>query len=110
MIQAPAPARLIEGGLPTEATVAQVMVANYADHLPLHRQAQIHARQGVRLDRSTLADWSRARRLVAGARSRPVAGAAEALGEALRRRDGRAGARSWPRPHEDEPEREIRGR
>ena len=58
VIQAPAPARLIEGGLPTEATVAQVIVSKYADHVPLHRQAQIYARQGVRLDRSTLADWT----------------------------------------------------
>ena len=57
VMQAPAPARLIEGGLPTEATVAQVLVSKYADHLPLYRQAQIYARQGVRLDRSTLADW-----------------------------------------------------
>ena len=55
--QAPAPARLIEGGLPTDATVAQVIVSKYADHLPLYRQAQIFARQGVILDRSTLADW-----------------------------------------------------
>jgi transposase len=57
MVQAPAPARLIEGGLPTEATVAQVLVAKFADHLPLYRQAQIYGRQGVDLDRSTLADW-----------------------------------------------------
>ena len=57
MVQAPAPARLIEGGIPTEATVAQVLVSKYADHLPLYRQAQIYARQGVDLDRSTLADW-----------------------------------------------------
>ena len=56
--QAPAPARLIEGGLPTEATVAHVVVAKYADHLPLYRQAQIWARQGINLDRSTLADWA----------------------------------------------------
>ena len=55
--QAPAPARLIEGGLPTDALVAQVLVSKYADHLPLYRQAQIFARQGVVLDRSTLADW-----------------------------------------------------
>ena len=55
--QAPAPARLIEGGIPTEATVAHVLVAKYADHLPLYRQARIYARQGVSLDRSTLADW-----------------------------------------------------
>src|SRR3954454_13023941 len=57
VVQAPAPARLIEGGLPTDATVAQVLVSKYADHLPLYRQAQIYARQGVDLDRSTLADW-----------------------------------------------------
>jgi transposase len=57
VVQAPAPARLIEGGLPTEAAVAHVIVAKYADHLPLYRQAQIYARQGVQLDRSTLADW-----------------------------------------------------
>jgi len=57
VVQSPAPARLIEGGLPTEATVAQVLVSKYADHLPLYRQAQIYARQGIALDRSTLADW-----------------------------------------------------
>ena len=54
--QAPAPARLIEGGIPTEATVAHVLVSKYADHPPLYRQSQILARQGVNLDRSTLAD------------------------------------------------------
>ena len=57
VVQAPAPARLIEGGLPTDGTVAQVLVSKYADHLPLYRQAQIYARQGLMLDRSTLADW-----------------------------------------------------
>lgn len=46
-----------EGGLPTEATVAQVLESKYADHPPLDRQAQIYARQGIVLDRSTLADW-----------------------------------------------------
>ena len=55
--QAAAPARLIPGGMPTEATVAHVLVSKYADHLPLYRQAQIYSRQGVDLDRSTLADW-----------------------------------------------------
>jgi transposase len=58
VVQAPAPARLIEGGIPTEATVAHVVVGKYADHLPLYRQAQIYARQGINLDRSTLADWT----------------------------------------------------
>jgi transposase len=57
VVQALAPARLIEGGMPTEATIAQVLVSKYADHLPLYRQAQIYARQGIGLDRSTLADW-----------------------------------------------------
>ena len=57
VVQAPAPARLIEGGIPTEALVAHVAVSRYADHQPLYRQAQIMARQGVTLDRSTLAFW-----------------------------------------------------
>src|ERR1700688_2156020 len=51
VVQAPTPARLIEGGMPTEATIAQVLVSKYADHLPLYRQAQIYARQGIDLDR-----------------------------------------------------------
>jgi len=57
VVQAPAPARLIPGGMPTEATVAHVLVSKYADHLPLYRQAQIYSRQGIDLDRSTLAAW-----------------------------------------------------
>ena len=57
VVQAPAPARIVEGGIPTEALIAQVLVSKYADHLPLYRQAQIDARQGIQLDRSTLADW-----------------------------------------------------
>lgn len=57
VVQRPAPPRLIEGGIPTEALVAQIVVSRFADHLPLYRQAQILARQGVPLDRSTLAAW-----------------------------------------------------
>lgn len=57
VLQADAPARLIEGGLPTEAMVAQVLVARYADHLPLYRQAQMLARQGIVLGRDVLAAW-----------------------------------------------------
>jgi transposase len=57
VVQAPAPPRIVEGGIPTEALIAQVLVSKYADHLPLYRQAQIYARQGIQLDRSTLADW-----------------------------------------------------
>jgi transposase len=43
--------------MPTEATIASVIVSKYADHLPLYRQSQIYARQGVDIDRSTLAFW-----------------------------------------------------
>jgi len=57
VVQAPAPNRLIEGGLPTETFVADVLVSKYADHLPLYRQCQILAREGVNIDRSTLAHW-----------------------------------------------------
>src|SRR5665647_2128630 len=42
---------------PTEALLAQVIVSKYSEHLPLYRQAQLFARHGVPLDRSTLADW-----------------------------------------------------
>ena len=58
VLQAAAPARLIEGGMPTEATVAHVLVARYADHLPLYRQARILARQGIEIGRAILADWT----------------------------------------------------
>lgn len=44
-------------GRHTETLIAQVLVAEYADHLPLYRQAQIYAREGIQLDRFTLADW-----------------------------------------------------
>src|SRR3954464_1163663 len=57
VVQAPAPERPITGGMATEALLAQVLVAKFCDHLPLYRQAQIFARQGIALDRSTLCDW-----------------------------------------------------
>ena len=57
MRQAKAPAHLIEGGLPTEGALAQVLVSKYADHAPLYRQCQALRRSGLRLDRSTLAGW-----------------------------------------------------
>src|SRR5258707_3225531 len=55
--QAAAPERLIAGGLATPALLAQVLVSKYCDHTPLYRQAQIFARHGVELERSTLAGW-----------------------------------------------------
>ncbi len=57
VVQAPAPERLIKGGLPTEAMVASVLVGKYAWHLPLHRQAQMLAVQGLDIKRAILAFW-----------------------------------------------------
>ena len=57
VIEAPAPARPIDRGLPGPGLLAHVLVSKYGDHLPLYRQSQIYAREGVDLDRSTLAGW-----------------------------------------------------
>ena len=57
--QAPAPARIVAGGLPTEALLAHVLVSKYGDGVPLYRQCQILARGGIQLDRATLCDWVR---------------------------------------------------
>jgi transposase len=57
VVQAPAPERLIKGGLPTEAMVAYVLVAKYAWHLPLYRQAQMLLAQGLDIKRAILAFW-----------------------------------------------------
>lgn len=54
---APAPSLPIRRGRATAALLAHVLVAKYADHLPLYRQSAIYARDGVELERSTLADW-----------------------------------------------------
>ena len=55
--QAPAPSLPIRRGLAGPGLLAHVLVAKYSDHLPLYRQAEIYAREGIELDRSTLADW-----------------------------------------------------
>ena len=57
VVQAPAPERLIKGGLPTEAMVAYVLTSRYAWHLPLYRQAQMLLSQGIEIHRATLAFW-----------------------------------------------------
>jgi transposase len=74
IVQAEAPSRPIERGLAGPGLLAHVLVSKYCDHLPLYRQSEIYAREGVELDRSTLADW-------VGGTSRLV----EPLVEALRR-------------------------
>jgi transposase len=55
--QAPLPSRPIERGRPGPGLLAHVLVNKYADHLPLYRQSQIFKRDGIDLERSTLADW-----------------------------------------------------
>jgi transposase len=55
--QSPMPSRPIEKGRPGPGLLAHVLVNKYADHCPLYRQSQIFAREGVDLDRSTLAGW-----------------------------------------------------
>jgi transposase len=57
VVEAPAPSRTIERGLAGPGLLAHVLVAKYADHCPLFRQSEIYAREGVELDRSTLAGW-----------------------------------------------------
>ena len=57
IVQSPMPSLPIERGRPGSGLLAHVLVAKYADHLPLYRQSGIYAREGVELERSTLADW-----------------------------------------------------
>ena len=101
VVQAPAPARLIEGGLPTEQLVAHVLVAKYADHTPLYRQSPDSGAPGHRdrpLGAGLLGRLCRGRDQAAVAAD---ARGAAALDQAVRRRDDGAGARSRTRPHQD---------
>ena len=77
IFQAPMPSRPIERGRPGPGLLAHVLVSKYADALPLYRQSQIFAREGVDLDRSTLADW-------VGASTRLLEPLADAIGRHVR--------------------------
>ncbi|PHX33878.1 hypothetical protein AO282_06835 [Pseudomonas amygdali pv. morsprunorum] len=57
IIELPMPAQVIDKGIPTAGLLAQVMVAKFADHLPLYRQEKIFGRAGLTIARSTLARW-----------------------------------------------------
>ena len=57
VVQAPAPARPIPGGMPTEGLLASIIIDKYGDNLPLYRQAKRFEREGIRLDRQTLCLW-----------------------------------------------------
>jgi transposase len=95
--QAPLPSRPIERGRPGPGLLAHVMVSKYADHLPLYRQSQIFEREGLDLDRSTLADW-------VGKSTALLEPLADAIGRhvlaghraALCRREGGAGIATGP--------------
>ena len=57
LVQAPVPPQIIDKGIPTSGLLAQVVVAKYADHLPLYRQSGIFERAGLAIPDTTLADW-----------------------------------------------------
>ena len=57
LIQAPVPAHVIDKGVPTAGLLAHIMLAKFADHLPLYRQEKIFGRAGLPIARSTLAQW-----------------------------------------------------
>jgi transposase len=57
IVQAKAASRPIERGIAGPGLLAHVLISKYCDHLPLYRQAEIYAREGVELDRSTMAEW-----------------------------------------------------
>ena len=57
LIQAPVPAQIIDKGIPTAGLLVHVMIAKFADHLPLYRQESIFGRAGLAIARSTLAQW-----------------------------------------------------
>jgi transposase len=80
IVQSPMPSLPIERGRPGPGLIAHVLVSKFADHTPLYRQAVIYAREGVELDRATLADW-------VGKAEFLLAPLAEAIGKHVR--DGR---------------------
>jgi transposase len=57
ILQTPMPSLPIERGRPGPGLISHVVVSKYCDHAPLHRQSAIYAREGIELDRATLADW-----------------------------------------------------
>lgn len=57
IVQVAAPSRPIARSFAGPGLLAHILTAKYSDHLPLYRQAQIYAREGVELDRSTMAEW-----------------------------------------------------
>ena len=80
IVQSPLPSSAIERGRPGTGLLARVLVCKYADHPPLYRQSQIYTREGIDLDRSTLADW-------VGRSTALLEPLADAIGRIVRRGD-----------------------
>lgn len=57
IVEAPAPSRPIERGIAGQGLLARIIMAKFAEHLPLYRQSEIYARQGVELSRNTMGRW-----------------------------------------------------
>lgn len=57
VVQAPAPAHVVEGGLPTEALITSMLVAKHADHTPIYTQVEAMKRQGIVIGRHVAAGW-----------------------------------------------------
>ena len=97
IVQEPAPHRPIERGLAGPGLLAHVIVAKYCHHLPLYRQSEIYAHEGLELDRSTLADWvggvSRTMEPLVDAIRRYVLGATKLHGDDIQRRQRLAARR-----------------
>ena len=103
IVQAAAPSRPIERGIAGPGLLAHVLVSKYCDHLPLYRQSEIYAREGVELERSTLADWVGGTSAVARAAGGSAAASRDGRDQAARRRHAGsgAGARKWKNKNRD---------
>lgn len=99
-VQAHAPEHVVPSGLPTEAALAHVIVSKFGDHMPFYRQAEIYARQGIRLDRATLGNWS-GRACFHFQPRGPHAPPPGHGGSSVHGRNHGAGARSRARPNEE---------
>jgi transposase len=97
--QAPGPALPTPRGRAAPGMLAHLLVSKYTDHLPLYRQSQIYARDGLDLDRSTLSDWVGQTAAAADCRRDPPARVCRR--EDPRRRHARSGAGARPRPNPD---------
>jgi transposase len=110
IVQAPAPSRPIARGLAGPGFLAHVLVSKYCDHLPLYRQSQIYEREGLELDRSTLADWGRRGGRAARTARRITRSVRDGRAEVARRRYAGPGPVPGPRHDEARPAVDVRAR